>query len=87
MTLPPMLPQQQEEILAYSVFNIKPVNPSYSFQLLPEQTAHLHNMLVEESENMLALVYDEHNPVGFAQKQAYIKARIDILTEILNEGN
>lgn len=87
MTEFPYTPTHEDLGEPYSVFAIKPQNPAYSFTLLPEQTAYFHNLLVEESENLLSLMYDEHNPMQFVQKQAYLKARIDLLTEILNEGN
>lgn len=77
---------QANEPAAYSIFQHKEAGVGYEFHLLPEQVAYFHTLLVEEVENKLELVFDEHNPISYAQKQAYLKGRIDLLNEILNGG-
>ena len=71
----------------YSLYREMILPEDYEFTLSGEQTAFLHNMLIEEVEAKLLHVFDETKPVQSAQKQAYITARIELLTELLNRSN
>jgi len=67
------------------VFNRYPVKEGEELSLSPIQTAHLHNLLIDEIEAKVEIVFDEATPIKHIQQQAYLTGRIDLLKQLLTK--
>ena len=72
--------------MSQDIFNRINLPETSQLKIEGEIYSHLHNLLIEETEAYLGVVFTETAPLGHIQKQAYVKGRIDLLKEILNQG-
>ena len=67
------------------IFNRQPIAETYEPEISGELKAYLHNLLIEETEAFLEIVFKEAVPLEHIQQQAYLKGRIDLLKQLLQK--
>ena len=67
------------------IFNRQSLSPDYEPNLTGELQAYLHNLLIEETESFLEIIFKETAPLEHIQQQAYLKGRIDLLKQLLTK--
>lgn len=67
------------------LFNTINLPEEATLQIEGENYAILHNLLIDEMEAYLEIVFNEAAPIDHIQKQAYLKGRIDLLKSLLNK--
>lgn len=67
------------------IFNRIPINESIDPEVTGELRAYLHNLLIDEMEAFMEIVFKEAAPLEHIQQQAYLKGRIDLLKQLLQK--
>lgn len=69
------------------IFNRQSLPEDYEPEINGSLQAYLQNLLIEESENYLEIMFREAAPLEHIQQQAYLKGRIDLLKQLLSKEN
>jgi len=67
------------------IFNKQSIPDDYEPEVTGSLQAYLHNLLIEETEAFLEIVFKEAAPLEHIQQQAYLKGRIDLLKQLLQK--
>lgn len=67
------------------IYNRINLPETFELNMQGDTYSYLHNLLIEESEAYLEIVFAETAPLEHIQKQAYIRGRIDLLKQLLNK--